>query len=380
MATETLAPSTAERTVRRLLARADVEVNGSRPWDIQVHDDRLFSRVLAQGSLGLGEAFMDWWWDAPALDQCIERVLRARLQEQVRGDWRLVLAGLQSRALNRQSRHRAWEVNRVHYDLGTDLYERMLDPRMVYTCGYWEGGAETLAEAQEAKLDLICRKIGLRSGQRVLDIGCGFGGFAKFAAERYGARVVGITLAEEHAAVSRRVCAGLPVEIRIQDYRDLHDETFDHIVSIEMIEAVGYKNFRTYMKTVHRCLADDGFFLIQAIGSNTTETMGEAWMSAYIFPNGMLPSIEQIGRSIDGLFVMEDWHLFSSSYPKTLHAWHQSISARWGELPARYDERFRRMWAYYLLGCAGSFQARHMQLWQIVLCKHGVPGGYVPIR
>jgi cyclopropane-fatty-acyl-phospholipid synthase len=360
-----------------LLARAGIEINGSNPWDIQVHDERLYGRVLRQGSLGMGESYMDGWWDVPALDQFFDRILGARLESTLT-PFRNWLQDTWHRLNNFQSKTRAFQVGEKHYDIGNDLYEKMLDRRMVYTCGYWKD-AKTLDEAQEAKLDLVCRKLGLKAGQRVLDIGCGWGSFAKFAAEKYGTEVVGVTVSVEQAALARERCAGLPVEIRIEDYRETAGQ-FDHIVSLGMFEHVGHKNYRDYMHVARRCLKENGLFLLHTIGSNHSTAMTDPWIDTYIFPNGMLPSVKQIGRSVENLFVMEDWHNFGSHYDTTLMAWHENFERAWPELKEKYGERFRRMWRYYLLSSAASFRSRRNQLWQIVLSPNGVPGGYTAIR
>jgi len=360
------------------LSKADVELGGTRPQDIVVHDDRLFGRVMRYGTLGLGEGYMDGWWDAPALDAFIYKVLSARLQDVIKLNWASFVAIAKAFFLNLQSAARAFTVGEVHYDLGNDLYEAMLDSRMVYTCGYWKD-ATTLDEAQEAKLDLVCRKIGLKQGDRVLDIGCGWGSFAKFAAQMYGASVVGITISKEQAALASERCKGLPIEIRVQDYRDVH-EKFDHIVSLGMFEHVGVKNYRTYFRVAERCLKEGGLFLLHTIGGNVSRVTSDPWIGKYIFPGGMIPSVAQIGQAVEDIFVVEDWHNFGTDYDRTLMAWFKNFDAAWPTLRAKYGDRFYRMWKYYLLACAGSFRAREVQLWQIVLSPHGVPGGYRSVR
>ncbi len=367
-----------KQTAQKLLDMAGVKINGSNPWDIQVKNDNFYQRVLNQGSLGLGESYMDGWWDCPQLDVFFTKVLRAQLDRKIKHDWKLIFNLIFWRVFNQQSKSRAFEIGEKHYDIGNDLYEIMLDKRLVYTCAYWPG-AENLDQAQENKLDLVCRKIGLKSGQTVLDIGCGWGSFAKFAAEKYGAKVVGITVSKEQMELAQKLCQGLPVEIRLQDYRDL-DEKFDHIISLGMIEHVGYKNYREYMKIVHKCLKDNGLFLLQTIGGNRSVKDTEAWIDKYIFPNSMLPSVAQIGSAINDLFVLEDWHSFGINYDKTLMAWYENFINGWDKIKDNYNERFFRMWQYYLLCCAGSFRARKNQLWQIVLSKDGVKGGYQSIR
>lgn len=357
-----------------MLAQADIKINGDRPWDIQIQNDRVFERVAGQGSLGLGEAYVDGWWDCDALDEFFYRILSARLGVRTGFSWTLAKTFLQARLFNLQRPGKAFEIGKRHYDAGNDLYRAMLDKRLTYTCAYWRD-SQNLDDAQEAKLDLVCRKIGLKPGQRVLDIGCGWGSFLKFAAEKYHAQGTGITVSKEQVALGQELCQGLPVEIKLEDYRDTQGQ-FDHIVSLGMIEHVGVKNYRRYMTKVHQLLKDDGFFLLHTIGSNWSTRSSDPWMTKYIFPNGTLPSITQIGRATEGLFVMEDWHNFGADYDKTIMAWFENFNCHWPSLKAKHSDRFYRMWKYYLLSCAASFRVRNIQLWEIVFSKHGVSGGY----
>jgi cyclopropane-fatty-acyl-phospholipid synthase len=366
-----------QKKAEELFATADVQINGDRPWDIQVHDDRAFTRWLAEGTLGFGESFMDGWWDSPRLDELIFRLVRARLDEQVR-TLSMLWHAIGARLFNQQTRRRALEVGRQHYDIGNRLYEIMLGERMIYSCGYWKD-AHTLDEAQEAKLDLICRKLDIQPGMRVLDIGCGWGGAARFVAEKYGAEVVGVTISAEQAKLAQENCKGLPIDIRLEDYRATQGR-FDRVYSIGMFEHVGYKNYGTYMKSVYRLLADDGRFLLHTIGCNQSVRDGEAWLSKYIFPNSMLPSIAQIGKSIESRFVMEDWHNFGPDYDRTLMSWWSRFDENWDKLKSDYDQRFYRMWRFYILSCAGVFRSRANQLWQIVLTPNGIPGGFQSVR
>ncbi|WP_367346349.1 cyclopropane fatty acyl phospholipid synthase [Stenotrophomonas bentonitica] len=367
-----------QRRVIELLHEADVTVDGGRPHDIQVHDPHFYARVIAQGSLGLGESYMDGQWDAASLDGFLLHLMQAHVDERVHG-WRELADGLKARLFNLQAGGGSLEVGRRHYDLGNDLYHAMLGRRLVYSCGYW-AQASDLDAAQEAKLDLICRKLGLRPGQRVLDIGCGWGEALKFAAERYGVSGVGITISQEQAEFARELCAGLPIEIRLQDYHDV-EEHFDAILSVGMFEHVGDKNYRGYFEMVRRCLKPDGLFLLHCIGSNVSRHRTDPWIARYIFPNSMLPSAAQITAAFEGLFVLEDWHSFGPDYDRTLQAWRANVEAAWGQLdPQRYDERFKRMWRFYLAGSMASFRCRHAQLWQLVLSRDGVPGGYLAPR
>jgi cyclopropane-fatty-acyl-phospholipid synthase len=363
--------------IEQLLARADIRIGGARSWDIHIHNPRTFSRILAQGSLGLGESYMEGWWDCGAIDEFFVRILKARKGFHPRLNPGLILFTLKARLLNRQTRFESMSRGKRHYEIGNDLYRLMLDKRMVYSCGYWKN-ARDLDEAQEAKLDLTCRKLGLAPGMRILDIGCGWGGFARFAAERYGVQVTGITVAQSQVELAREHCRGLPVEIRLEDYRDINGE-FDRIVSLGMFEHVGYRNYPEYMRVAHRCLKDEGLFLLHTIGSNRSETVIDAWMDKYIFPNATLPSIAQIGKAVESFFVMEDWHNLSTDYDLTLSAWHANFERHWPELSRNYDETFHRMWRYYLMLCAAVFRVRKQQLWQIVLSRNP-DSQYMPLR
>ncbi|MBU1176233.1 MAG: cyclopropane fatty acyl phospholipid synthase [Alphaproteobacteria bacterium] len=369
----------AEGFITRLLEKSDIQIGGGRPWDIAINDRRLFNRVLTRGSLGLGEAYMDGWWDAGAVDQFIHRVLISGIREEIPFDLSLAASYLRGVLTNLQ-RWRAFEVAQRHYDIGNDLYRLMLDRRMIYSCGYWKD-AGNLDEAQEHKLDLICKKIGLEQGMRVLDIGSGWGGFLLFAAERYGIKGVGVTVSRQQVVLAQDAARarGLPIDFLLADYHEL-DGRFDRVVSVGMFEHVGYKNYRGYFAKVRDLMADDGLFLLHTIGGTLTQPHGDPWSEKYIFPNGMLPSIKQIGAAIEGLFIMEDWHNFGADYEKTLLAWRDNFEANWPKLKDRYNERFHRMWRYYLLSFAAVFRARLTHLWQIVLSKEGVPGGYRSIR
>jgi len=359
----------AKKIILGLLSEADISINGPNPWDIQVHDERLYSRVLNDSALGLGESYMDSWWDCEAMDEFICRILKAQLDKKVNGNWKTLLLILKAKLFNRQKKSRAKIVGEQHYDLGNDLYQAMLDKRLNYTSAYWKN-AKNLDEAQEAKLELVCKKIGLEKGMTVLELGCGWGSFAKYAAEKYGANVVGVNVSKQQVELGRELCRGLPVELRLQDYREV-EGTYDRVISIGIMEHVGYKNYRTYMEVADRCLKDDGIAFVHTIGSNISNTCTDAWTDKYIFPNGMLPSIAQIARAMEGLFVMEDWHNFGPDYDKTLMAWYQNFENAWDKLKDKYGERFFRMWRFYLLSSAGGFRSRNQQLWQIVMTKPG---------
>ncbi len=366
----------ARARLEELLAHADIKLDGDRPWDLKIHDERVLDAVFG-GSLAIGEAYMDGRWDCDQLDELVCRFRRASLDRHLRvgsDGWRM----LKARLLNRQNRSRALDMGRRVYDGAIDLFEATLDPRMVYSCAYWKD-ASNLAEAQEHKLDLACRKLGLRPGMRVLDIGCGWGSFVRYAAEKYGALVVGVTVSRGQAEYGRERCKGLPVEIRYQDYREVTG-SFDRVFSAGMFEHVGPRNHRVYFETAHRVLKDDGLFLLHTVGGNRSLASVDAWIDTYIFPDSVMPSAAQITGAVEGLFVVEDWHNFGPDYDKTLRAWFENFDRNYPQLKDRYDERFYRMWKFYLLACAGTFRARVNHLWHFVLSKHGVVGGYQAVR
>jgi cyclopropane-fatty-acyl-phospholipid synthase len=369
----------AAKKVVELLRRAGIEVNGRRSFDIQVHDGRLFERLLAEGTLAAGESYMDGWWDAEALDEFLAKIHRAdpyRNFVSLSTKWMT----LQARIFNRQTKARSKTVAKEHYDLGNDLYQAMLDRRMQYTCAYWKDAA-TLDEAQENKLHLICRKIQLQPGMRVLELGGGFGGLAHFMATEYGCHVVSYNISKEQVAFGRDLCRGLPVRIEQKDYREAarEPERFDRVVTVGLCEHIGYKNYRSFLELMYERLRDGGLGLLHTIGGNESATATDPWVDKYIFPNGLIPSVEQLGAAMENLWVVEDWHNFGPDYDRTLVAWWNNFDRAWPSLCARYGERFYRMWKYYLLGSAGSFRARKLQLWQIVLSKGDI-GHYTPVR
>ncbi|MCK2183380.1 cyclopropane fatty acyl phospholipid synthase [Halomonas getboli] len=363
----------ARRVFEKLLDGSGITLNGSAPADIRVYHPDFFSRVLHQGTLGLGEAYMDGWWECEHIDELAHRLLRHGLGEHAQSKSERLMYRLQSGFFNLQSRARAHIVGEAHYDFGNDLFERMLDDTMCYSCGYWKD-ADSLLEAQRAKLELACRKLRLEPGMRVLDIGCGWGSFAEHAARHHGVEVTGITISREQAELARQRCEGLPVEILLEDYREL-DGQFDRVVSIGMFEHVGHRNYDTYFETVKRLLPADGLFVLHTIGSNTSEISADPWINRYIFPNGVLPSVKHIARSSEQHLLMEDWQNFGADYDRTLMAWLENFDAHWDEIADRYNERTRRMFRYYLGICAGAFRARNLQLWQVVFSK-GREGRY----
>lgn len=366
--------------LRDLIAEAGLRINGDAPWDIQVRDPDVYRRVLAKGSLGFGEAYEDGLWECAQLDELFTRLLAVDIDEKLKVFTRLRLLGeyLRQQLFNLQSEKRAYQVGERHYDIGNDVFEAMLDSSMSYSCGYW-AKADNLEDAQRDKLDLICRKLELKPGERLLEIGCGWGGLACYAAEHYGVEVVGITVSREQLTFAQQRCAGLPVRFELKDYRDI-DGQFDKVVSVGMFEHVGRKNYSSYFETVRRVLNDEGLFLLHTIGSHITTDNIDPWIDRYIFPNGKLPSTIEITRAIEGLFLIEDLHNFGRDYDRTLMAWWANFEAAWPRLQEKYGERFHRRWQYYLMCCAGLFRSRQGQLWQLVLSKRQCAGLYRSVR
>jgi cyclopropane-fatty-acyl-phospholipid synthase len=380
---QTAGREAAKQAAIRILSVADVKIGGDRPWDIQVIDERFYDRTLNHGALGFGESYVDGWWECDALDELVHRILRFDLEAHVKRDWRAVALLLRAKASNMQSPLRAKRAAAAHYDLGNDFYERMLGPSMVYSCAYWKDAAD-LDAAQEAKLALVCDKLGIGPGDRVLDVGCGWGAFARFAAERRGCVVTGVTVAPSQAAYARDYCKGLPVEILTLDYRSRAIAArgpFNKIVSLGMFEHVGKKNYGLYMDTIRGLLAEDGLFLLQTIGRRVSTDAIDVFIDKYIFPNGVIPSPSDLTQAFEPRFVLEDWHSFGPDYEKTLLAWFENFDALAKSPDFKLGQRFYRTWKYYLLSFAGAFRARTChQVWQIVLSPEGCRRAYRSVR
>ncbi len=372
--------STKAEKIQALLDYAGVRINGPNPWDLQVHRPEFYAKVLGKWSLGLGESYMDGDWDCERLDEFFTRILRAQLDQKapVRLKLPFILEALRNRLFNLQSRSRAFQVGELHYDVGNDLFEAMLDPFMIYSCAYW-AKAQTLEQAQQHKLDLICRKLELQPGESLLDIGCGWGGLARFAAEHYQVSVVGVTVSKEQQQLAQARCQGLPVQIKFCDYRDLEGR-FDKIVSVGMFEHVGSKNYAAYFAEAEQLLKEEGLFLLHTIGSAITVLKTDEWIDRYIFPNGHLPSLKEIGNTLEPGLQLEDWHNFGHDYDRTLMAWHERFERAWPTLSARYSQRFYRKWRYYLLCSAGLFRSGEGRLWQLVLSRRSRQSEYQSIR
>lgn len=377
-------PKVAREHVADLLQTAGIAIGGTAPWDLRVHDERFYERVLEGGSLAAGEAYMDGWWDADRLDEFFARVLRARLDRKFATVPLIARAAL-AKIGNLQGRRLSLRVAEQHYDLSNELYVAMLGETMQYTCAYYGPGGDelTLDEAQRRKLELIATKLALQPGMKVLELGGGYGGLARHLAQRHGCSVVSYNISRAQVDFAREWCRGLPVEFRLQDYREVASDpaVYDRVVSIGLMEHVGPKNYRRFFEMAAGCLAPGGLVLVHTIGGNVSKTTADPWIDKYIFPGGVIPSEKQITEAKEGLFVLEDWHNFGPDYDRTLLAWQDNFLRAWPELRngANLDERFYRMWRYYLNSTAGAFRARALNLWQLVL-SHGDVPRYVPVR
>ena len=352
-----------------LLEGVDIEINGSRPWDLQVHNQDLYKSIFFNGSLGFGESYMKGWFDCDRLDLFFEKILTSGIYNEI-GGLPLFFGKMKSKLRNLQSISRAFQVAEHHYDIGNDLFSLMLDKTMMYTCGYWTKDVSTLEESQLAKLDLVAKKLNLKAGMKILDIGCGWGRAAKHFANNYGVTVVGITISKEQIEYAKQNSDNMDVEFRLMDYRDL-DEKFDAIYSIGMFEAVGYKNYEEFFEVVRSCLKEEGAFLLHTIGGNESTTTADPWVEKYIFPNGMMPSAEQIAKASEGIFIFDDWHNIGPHYDKTLMCWYDNFVNNYEKLKAKYDNEFYRMWTYWLLSSAANFRSRSLQLWQVLFSIEG---------
>lgn len=371
-----------QRIVAKNLKTAGITINGDKPYDIKIHNPDFYKKIILHQSIGAGESYMDGEWDCDQLDELFYRICLNRVDAAFYSNIKLFLIRLKNSMLNQQSRSKAYEVAKVHYNLGSKLFEYMLGPSLAYTCGYWKS-AKSLDEAEFDKYELVCKKLMLTPGDKVLEIGCGMGGLAKYMAEQYGCEVVALDIADNQVKYAVKYCENLPVKVYLADYRDVdiynpHHVKFDKIVSVGVLEHVGYKNYDRLLEICRTSIKEDGIFLLHTIGGNVSTNFCDPWINKYIFPNGMLPSLKQIGKTFEGRFVLEDLQNFGSYYDNTLMAWHKNLNDHWPDLQSQYDERFHRMMNYYLLSCAGAFRARAMQLWQFVLTPNGIANGYKP--
>ncbi len=369
----------AKNILKNMAQKADIRLNGDRPWDMRLNDERACDLIMRKGTLGLGESYMLGWWDCERIDEMVNKALQAHLEYKLRKNIYSVLHRAVMSMINLQGAARAPIVAERHYNADQAVFKAMLDPYMQYSCGYWKE-SDNLNDAQLAKMELIRKKLKLEPGMRVLDIGCGWGGLARYLAERSGVSVTGISVSTDQVNQARENAGDLPVKYELRDYRALSGK-WDRVVSVGMFEHVGPRNYEIFFNTVKNCLKPEGIFLLHTIGGLGGKNYGsDPWLEKYIFPNSLLPSARQITESAAGKFVLEDWHNFGLDYDKTAIAWHGNFERGYREERFQCGERFRRMFAYYLRSCAGAFRSRNMYTWQIVLSPHGVTEGYESVR
>lgn len=373
-----------QKYIQGILDKADIAINGNRPQDIKIINERAIQQIVRNGSLGLGETYMAGWWDCERIDELSYRLCKAAIDQDVKFNLLHFLHDLSTKFINYQTKRRSKQVAFKHYNIDNNLFEKMLGESMAYSCGYWKD-VKDLTSAQMAKYDLICRKLQLSSQDTLLDVGCGWGGLAAFAAENYGCHVVGISIASKQIDYAKARYKHLPIDFYVADYRDIasynpKQKQFSKLASVGAFEHIGHKNHLDFMKIMNSQLGEEGIFLLHTIGANVSATTVDPWFNKYIFPNGCLPSMVQLSRAMETLFLVEDWHNFGQYYDQTLLAWDQNFQNNWHLISSQYDMQFYRMWRYYLLMCAGMFRSRTAQLWQIVLSKSGVVGGYESVR
>jgi cyclopropane-fatty-acyl-phospholipid synthase len=376
--------TTIQKSIQKILDKAGVTLNGSHPHDIKLLDERALKRILIDGSLGLGESYMEGWWDCDRLDELFYMIFSTQMYKEARTNFYQLMLLLSAKLYNPQSRRLAKQVAEKHYNLDEHLFELMLGPSMAYSCGYWKT-ANDLTAAQMDKFALTCKKLYLTSEDTLLDIGCGWGGLAAYAAEHFGCRVVGISISPPQISYAKQRYKHLPVEFYLADYRDtsIYNPTqkqFSKLVSIGAFEHIGRKNYQHFFQLMKQQIKANGLFLLHTIGNNESSSGCDPWINKYIFPNGEIPSMAQLTKAVEGLFVVEDLHNFGFYYDKTLLAWHQNFENNWDSLKSCFDKKFYRMWRYYLLTCAALFRSRTSQLWQIVLSKSGIKGAYESFR
>jgi cyclopropane-fatty-acyl-phospholipid synthase len=347
------------------------------PVRLSIHEAAFFRRIATRGKLGLGESYTAGEWDADDLVALFELLLRNADATTKRHARVRRLVELRPRLQRRNGLWRARRNIAYHYDLGNELFALMLDETMTYSCAVFERPELTLAEAQRAKSERLCRALSLGPDDHVLEIGCGWGGFARYAAETRGCRVTGITISHEQAAFARARTRGLPVEILEQDYRTVEGH-FTNVVSIEMVEAIGVDQFGTFFATIDRVLDAGGRAAVQTIlvpeqrWDRYRKTPD--WIERYVFPGCLIPSLEALARAAArhsrlGIYQVEE---IGEHYAETLRRWRENVHERIGDVRRLgYDRRFERTWDFYLAFCEAAFRMRALRDAQLVLARPG---------
>ncbi|TMW56093.1 hypothetical protein Poli38472_008741 [Pythium oligandrum] len=370
----------AANLMKKALAEANIVIGR----DIIVHDEEIFLDWVNRGMLAIGESYMAKKWEAVTpLDEVLRRLLAQPTEKRRKllKSWNAKLVGLSAHIFNYQSPSRAGIVGSYHYDLGNDFFKLWLDPHMQYSCAYFKDIEDTdLDGAQRLKMHMIAQKLKLEPGMRVLEIGCGWGGLACYLAKNYNVHVTGITISNEQLKEARKWAEREGVShltsFEYQDYRGMHGQ-FDRVLSIAMLEAVGYKNMDMYYSVIERCLKPGGVAVVHSVTSNTSRKIPiQLWILKYIFPNGFLPSLQQMMKFTERKLIVEDVHNLGPDYDKTCFVWNQRFQEQWKlgkiENPMKTQsnpEVFKRMWEFYLLYCCAGFRQRTLQLTQTVYSK-----------
>lgn len=371
-----------QQVVTEQLSRSGIRVGTDHPWDIQVHDPRFYQRLAMQGSLGAGESYVEGWWDCQRIDLLAERVLQSGLANQWGRNLRAGMGSILRRLINPQRGKRSEKVALLHYNIDPAFFEMLLGPTMNYSCAYWRS-SRSLDDAQRQKMHLIGKKLDLGPQDRALDIGCGWGGLAHYLSSVFGCSVVGITNSTSQARYANErfgshLCTFIHCDYKAFDPR-AHGG-FTKVVSVGMFEHVGIRNYQAFFGLCRRAIPSDGLILLHTFG-RTIERDFDPWTDRYIFPNSYLPTIQDIGRATGGSLVMEDWHNFGADYDRTLMAWLSRFEAWASSGACDMSIQQVRMWRYYLATYAACFRVRNrIQLWQLVLSRRGVAGGYRSIR
>lgn len=376
-----------KKFVEELFSQAGIEVNGSNPWDPQIHNPIAYNMTVGNGLIGAGEAYMRGYWDCEQLEEFFRRAVQVDLAKRM--PWNLSTATLvtKARLMNLQLPKRAWEVGRMHYDLPREVWECTLDFAMTGSCAYYRFPDETLDQAQQNKLNLTLKKVGLQKGHSLLDIGVGWAAFSGLSAITYGAKPIGITVSEGQREYIRSRYGDI-VDVRVHPWQQtVLEQPVDRIISVEMFEHVGSDNYRKFFQLCRDSITDDGLMLLHTIVGHNPSKHIDPWMDKYIYPGGCIPTLGQITTAVHGLFHVEDVHDIGGHYPATLLAWMANFRRNWDVVKALGPKRlgmdpevFCRMWYYHYMASAGGFLSRVISVHQIVLSTNGVPGGYQSIR
>lgn len=370
------------------LEKAGIAIGGPNDFDIHVNDDRFYEMFFKDRTVGAGEAYTEGFWDVKDLKLLAEKIfLSGKLDHQYG-----FLNNLIYQLNKAQGKLKALFDIKKTYDHNIELYRAMLDKRLLYTCAYWNNIDYSVANldlAQEQKLELVCQKLGLHQqpkGQSILDYGCGFAGFAKYAHEKYGAKVVGITISKLQYKVAKEICKGLPIEIRFQDYRDIpKGELYDHLVALGIIEHITVKNAREFILNAKSHLKNEKYqdnrFVLHGMFTNGTEHRIDPWMEKYIFPGAEIFTFKHLFDMIHGVFYCQDFHPFGPDYSLTADAWYQRLEMNYGNLlPSEQNNEFMRTFEFYLKTASASFLTQRNNLMQMVLTHGPVINGLEPVR